>query len=53
MERRVIETGLTEEDVKLEGSLRPQYLKDYIGQKMTIIHISEPTRQDEMPYAGF
>ncbi len=33
MERRVIETGLTEEDVKLEGSLRPQYLKDYIGQK--------------------
>ena len=33
MERRVIETGLTEEDVKLEGRLRPQYLKDYIGQK--------------------
>ncbi len=33
MERRVIETGLMEEDVKLEGSLRPQYLKDYIGQK--------------------
>ena len=33
MERRVIETGLMEEDGKLEGSLRPQYLKDYIGQK--------------------
>ena len=33
MERRVIETGLLEEDVRLEGSLRPQYLKDYIGQE--------------------
>ncbi len=33
MEKRSIETRLTEEDVKIEGSLRPQYLKDYIGQK--------------------
>ncbi len=33
MERRVIETSLMEEDVKLEGSLRPRYLKDYIGQE--------------------
>lgn len=33
MERRVIETNLTEEDVKLEGSLRPRYLKEYIGQE--------------------
>ena len=33
MERRMIETGLLEEDAKLEGSLRPQFLKDYIGQK--------------------
>ena len=32
MEKRSIETRLTEEDVKIEGSLRPQYLKDYIGQ---------------------
>lgn len=30
---RVIETKLIEEDVKIEGSLRPQYLRDYIGQK--------------------
>lgn len=29
---RVIETEITEEDVKLEGSLRPRFLKDYIGQ---------------------
>ncbi|MCR4806799.1 MAG: AAA family ATPase, partial [Lachnospiraceae bacterium] len=33
MEKRSIETRLTEEDVKIEGSLRPQYLKDYIGQE--------------------
>ena len=30
---RVIETKLIEEDVKIEGSLRPQYLRDYIGQQ--------------------
>lgn len=30
---RTIETNLTEEDVKIEGSLRPQNLDDYIGQK--------------------
>ncbi len=29
----MIETSLMEEDVKLEGSLRPRYLKDYIGQE--------------------
>lgn len=33
MAARVIETELLEEDVKLEGSLRPQSLKDYIGQQ--------------------
>lgn len=30
---RMIETNVTEEDTKIEGSLRPQYLKDYIGQE--------------------
>ena len=33
MAARVIETKLLEEDVKLEGSLRPQNFKDYIGQQ--------------------
>ena len=33
MAPRTIETNLTEEDIKIEGSLRPQYLKDYIGQQ--------------------
>ncbi len=32
MARRMIETNLTQEDVKIEGSLRPQCLDDYIGQ---------------------
>ncbi len=33
MEKRVIETRVTEEDVKIEGSLRPVCLEDYIGQE--------------------
>ena len=32
MAKRMIETNLTQEDVKIEGSLRPQKLDDYIGQ---------------------
>lgn len=34
MPRRMIETNITEEDVRIEGSLRPQKLSDYIGQTM-------------------
>lgn len=33
MAARVIETKLLDEDIKIEGTLRPQYLKEYIGQK--------------------
>ncbi len=32
MAKRMIETNVTEEDSKIEGSLRPQNLNDYIGQ---------------------
>ena len=32
MAKRTIETNLQEEDVRIEGSLRPQNLGDYIGQ---------------------
>ena len=32
MEKRMIETSYTEEDQKIEGSLRPQRLEEYIGQ---------------------
>lgn len=33
MERRTISTEFTEEDEKIEGSLRPQILAEYIGQQ--------------------
>ena len=33
MERRIITTEATAEDQRIETSLRPQYLKDYIGQE--------------------
>ena len=36
MSRRMIETNITEEDIKLEGSLRPQTLDDYIGQQNSV-----------------
>ncbi|MBO5070846.1 MAG: Holliday junction branch migration DNA helicase RuvB, partial [Roseburia sp.] len=32
MAKRIIETTVQEEDIKIEGSLRPQFLCDYIGQ---------------------
>ena len=33
MAKRIIETEIQEEDYKIEGSLRPQLLKEYIGQE--------------------
>ncbi|MBR3396886.1 MAG: Holliday junction branch migration DNA helicase RuvB [Lachnospiraceae bacterium] len=33
MEKRIIETAVIDEDKRIEGSLRPQNLEDYIGQK--------------------
>lgn len=33
MEKRTISTELIEEDYKIENSLRPKFLKDYIGQR--------------------
>ena len=35
MEKRMITTDVTEEDLPLEGSLRPQTLEEYIGQEKT------------------
>ena len=32
MAQRIIETSITEEDKKIEGTLRPQTMSDYIGQ---------------------
>lgn len=48
MARRMIETNVTEEDVKIEGTLRPQTLDDYIGQskvKETLKIYIEAARQ--------
>ena len=33
MEKRVISTRVQEEDIKIESSLRPQKLEDYVGQE--------------------
>ena len=33
MSRKIITTEVTEEDKKIEGSLRPQHLNEYIGQE--------------------
>lgn len=33
MEKRVISTDIMEEDYKIENSLRPKFLNDYIGQR--------------------
>ncbi len=33
MTKRIIETEIQEEDYKIEGSLRPQFLNEYIGQE--------------------
>ena len=35
MEKRIITTDIAEEDRRIEGSLRPQLLEDYIGQEKT------------------
>ena len=33
MERRTLNTDLSGEDIKIEKSLRPVYLSEYIGQE--------------------
>lgn len=58
MERRVIETNLMEEDIRLEGSLRPKYLKDYIGQEkakesLKIYIEAAKQRQDALDHVLF
>ena len=54
MEKRIISTEILTEDAKIENSLRPLKLDDYVGQEkvkrnlkvyiLSLIHISEPTR---------
>jgi Holliday junction DNA helicase RuvB len=35
MAKRIITTEMSDDDIKIENHLRPQYLKDYIGQART------------------
>ena len=52
MAKRIITTEFAEEDIKIENHLRPQILKDYIGQqkvKDTLSIYIEAARQREEP----
>lgn len=58
MANRVIETNLMEEDVRIEGSLRPQTLNDYIGQSkikdnLRIYIEAAKRRQDALDHVLF
>lgn len=39
MKKRIIKTELDNEDIKIEPTLRPQFLKDYIGQEKTKLNL--------------
>ena len=43
MAKRMIETDLQEEDIRIEGSLRPKKLNDYIGP-VSYTHLTLPTK---------
>ena len=58
MEKRIITTDVTEEDLSLEGSLRPQSLDEYIGQekikKMLKVYIeAAKQRHDALDHVLF
>ena len=58
MAKRMIETELQEEDVRIEGSLRPQVLDDYIGQSqikesLKIYIEAAKQRQDSLDHVLF
>ena len=58
MANRIIETKLLDEDIKIEGSLRPQVLKDYIGQQkakeiLSVYIEAAKQRQDALDHILF
>jgi len=58
MAKRLIETSFTEEDVKIENVLRPQLLKDYIGQekikeKLTVFIDAAKGRHEPLDHCLF
>ena len=48
--KRTIETNITEEDIKIEGSLRPQTLSDYIGQASRWISSTNSRSPSSRPF---
>lgn len=55
---RTIETNIIEEDIKIEGTLRPQHLSEYIGQEnvkenLTIYIEAAKQRGDALDHALF
>ena len=58
MARRIIETEIMDEDIKIEGSLRPQTLDEYIGQakakeNLRIYIEAAKQRQDSLDHVLF
>ncbi len=47
MERRVISTEFTDEDMKIESGLRPEHLRDYIGQDKDLKHLGKYLRKSK------
>ena len=52
MSRRTITTEVTEEDKRIEGSLRPQTLDEYIGQGADQIDVKGIYPCGEIPRRG-
>ena len=46
MNKRIITTDVMEEDYKIENSLRPQLLEDYVGQKKAKENLDVYKRQE-------
>lgn len=58
MARRIIETEIMDEDIKIEGSLRPQTLDEYIGQakakeNLRVYIEAAKQRQDSLDHVLF
>ncbi len=49
----MIETNITEEDIKIEGSLRPQKLDDYIGQSKVSIEAARMRKDEALDHVLF
>lgn len=58
MEKRIIETAFTDEDAGIENTLRPKFLKDYVGQdkikeKLVVFIDAAKSRKEPLDHALF